>query len=470
MTQTGDANFTLTSATSWTVISWKLVFQGTGTINNASGATRLIAALTVANSGKTTTYSSTNMLSSRKLTIGAGVLTISSYFWIQANAIAAYVFDDNHTINGTAAFNPALGSASAITMNMPRINASGLTGDIYMDVNFADSTWNLQGPIVTGGTLRIYGAGRSAIITTNNNNITCGALVFGTTVTGTTTYNIGSSTLTLSSFNTTSYTIGCILNLGTSTWVVTGSFALGSNTTTNNTDTCLGITFNSTPAANITSAGKTLPDLIFNKTTGLISLLDSVTCNSFTVIGTNTSNITWAGYTLTTILNCTLGGTGTYNVGTGITCTDSTSTLTFASTIITLTSSSCILTLSGNFVLNITATFSRLIMNKVTTRTITVAATKTLTLTNLTDTNLNGSVGALTQWRSGTPNSSFNVTIPAPITLTYQNPQDCAISQNTTVSDGTSLDGGGNNTNWIWPSLSKNFYLTYLLLKRMSTL
>jgi hypothetical protein len=38
-------------------------------------------------------------------------------------------------------------------------------------------------------------------------------------------------------------------------------------------------------------------------------------------------------------------------------------------------------------------------MNKATTRTITVAATKTLTLTNLTDTNLNGSDGALTLWR-----------------------------------------------------------------------
>ena len=41
----------------------------------------------------------------------------------------------------------------------------------------------------------------------------------------------------------------------------------------------------------------------------------------------------------------------------------------------------------------------------------------------------------------------FNLVIPAPITLTYQNPENCSVNNLITVNDGTSLDGGDNN-NW----------------------
>lgn len=754
-TQTGDANFTLTSASTWTITNWRLDLQGSGILNNTSGGTRTFKKLTCSAAGKTTTIAANNEIVLTQLSVGAGILSIGPNLTMDMTAASDLSLNASHTITGTGAWS-IKPFANGVTFNIPAINAAGHTGriDFYSATGLGDNTFSLQGNITNGNVINIYkSTTKNFVVTSNNYSLTSagGTCKWGNSNgTGTLTLNLGSSVIDINgAFETTTYNAGTtVLELDTSTWTLGGDCDIGTNTTLNDPTTCLGWTFDGTTALSLTSAGKTLPDLIFNKTVGAISLSDSLTCKSFSVSATNSSSITWAGFTVTTTLGCSLDGTGTYNLGAGITCNGASSTLYMNSTVSTVTASSCVLTFNGttgmvldidkasitfksivlgasaivtnssgqdlifnggattpltlgasatftvntsitfarttsgdfyslgagytlngsavmifspfntgltvnmpaltytgtstwhgvlygnlgyastnivitgsinfgtagmvyvqsgtnvgtdaltinsgltvtcaylkmgesgstnrtftlncnNAVLdingyfetttyntgytiieldtstwtisgdcdigtnttvndpttcvgwtfdgtgalsltsagktlpnltfnktggssalsdaltcgnltitsalntatftttcggdltdNVGTTFNRLIMSKVTTRTITVAATKTLTLTNLTDTNLNGTLGALTQWRSGTPGNQFNVTIPAPITLTYQNPQDCVISQVTTVSDGTSVNGGNNNTNWIWP-LAGTFVISW---------
>jgi hypothetical protein len=114
-----------------------------------------------------------------------------------------------------------------------------------------------------------------------------------------------------------------------------------------------------------------------------------------------------------------------------------------------LNASSTITTIGGNLTIATSTTFNHLIMSSTTARTITVAAGKTLTLTTLTASDLNGQSGGLNIWRSGTPTSQFNLNIPSPITLTYQNPQDCSVNHLISAYDGTSVDGETMSIGWL---------------------
>jgi hypothetical protein len=86
-------------------------------------------------------------------------------------------------------------------------------------------------------------------------------------------------------------------------------------------------------------------------------------------------------------------------------------------------------------------------MASLATKNITIGAGKTMVLTTLTDTDINGSAGALTRWRSSIDGTQYSINIPAPITLQYQNPKDCISNFLISADDGTSIDGL-NNINW----------------------
>lgn len=245
-------------------------------------------------------------------------------------------------------------------------------------------------------------AGMSSTINLNNYNITCGALSIGNGLAGATgTLNCGSGTITATSVTGAAYNAGTFnFNMQTSVWSVAGSWTFGSTHTVTPGTSRVTITNTST----ITSNSKNFYDFAINAATKTITLADALSVHDYTMT---------AG---------TLAGAFTT-------------------------------TCSGNVLASASTTFNRLILTKAATRTVTMAAGATLTLTNLTNTNVNGSTGALTQWRSGTDGIPFNLVIPAVITLTHQNPRNCTVDDSVYCLDGTSVDGGGN-TKWVFPASS----------------
>lgn len=249
------------------------------------------------------------------------------------------------------------------------------------------------------------GAG-TTVFTTGGYSLTCGGYNSGGSVAGSIlTENFGASVVSIGSLAGATFNTGTHnFNMGTSTWTCTGAWTFGSSMVVTGTASIQSVTFTNT--STITSNGKSFPgSLIINAPTKTITLAAAI--------------IVSGNYTFT-------AGTLAGNFST---------------------------TCAGDVTVSVSMTFNRLILTKATTRTVTIGAGQTLTLTNLTDTNLNGSAGALTQWRSSVPGTGVNLSIPAPVTLTYQNPQDVTASQKITSTDAGSVNGG-SNSNWDFPAVA----------------
>lgn len=421
-------------------------FDGTGTLNLGNGITLNGASATLHVGSGVGTVTATNcavtMNGSIAMVIDIDKTSVFGQFvlgnnavvtntsaaiaYFQANASPLVMGDNSDLINngllrfritGSGPF-MTLGSGYAISgtstiilvvyiasgaVTIPSITTQNV--DVTIQEQSGISGWTVQfvGTVNLGtGSLTI----RTATAITgnydfNNQNITCGILSVGNLNAGaTSTINYSSGTFNVTGYNGLNFGV-CNENFQSSVWSVSGSWTFGSNHTI--TPGTSEVAFTNT--AVVTSNSKLFYDFVINAAGKTITLADALSCHDFTNI---------AG---------TLAGAFTT-------------------------------TASGDVDLYVDTTFSRLIMTKATTRRISVAATKTIILTNLTATNLNGGAGALNEWRSFTPGTQFNLVIPAPIALLYQNPQDCVASQVIDVTDDTSVNGG-NNTNWTFPATAK---------------
>jgi hypothetical protein len=324
-------------------------------------------------------------------------------FALTANALF-YTIGSGCTIAGSSIIYFWLLS-SLTTITFPAITILNTPISIFDGADYLGG-WTIiaTGAVNVGtGTFRIYcvGSGSEGVIDFNDQNVTCGDFYTGINQANEKcTVNFKSGSFSISSFNGNTYHAAGEFNANfqTSQWFCSGNWIFGdSHTIVPGTSL---VTINNT--STITSNGKSFYDLILDAPGKIITLADNLSCHDITV-------------TAGTIL------AGNYTV-----------------------------TCSGDALISGSLTFNRLIMTKPTTRTITVSAGTTLTLINLTASNLNGSSGALTQWRSGTPGTRFNLVIPSPITLTYQNPMDVNSSEVITANDGTTVDGG-NNIKWSIP-------------------
>lgn len=303
-----------------------------------------------------------------------------------------------------------------ITLSIPALTITGGTSSLISITNQGFSgTWQMTGNLVVPGILDITSLTFNVTNTFNTQNfaLSAGTLEPGASAAGGTfNINYGSSLVSVSSYTGNVYNTGTINdNFGTSVFSVAGSWTFGSNHTITGTAASQSITITNT--ATITSNGKVFPGaLVINAAGETITLADALS-----VAG----NLT--------VTAGTLAGA-------------------FATT--------C----AGDVTVSVSTTFNRLILTKPTTRTVTIGAGTTLTLTNLTNTNVNGSAGALTQWRSSIPGTTYNMSIPAPITLQYQNPRDNVASALVTADDYTSTDGG-HNTNWKFPPVGSSGYYAY---------
>jgi len=311
-----------------------------------------------------------------------------------------------YAISGSQAINFQVGENS-ITVTLPSITTTN-TPLILVESGASKTGWTFQltGAINAGTAnldIAVANANSTGTFDFNGQNIICGSFRSGAfTTTNNVTLDYSSGTFSVTSFAGSVYNASCTIseNFQSSQWTCSGNWTFGSNHTIDPGTSKVTITNTST----ITSNAKLFYDLIINASGKTITLADALSVHDFTVTeGTLTGNF----------------------------------------------STTC----SGDASFSVSTTLYRLIMTKATSRTITVLAGGTLTLSNVTDTNLNGSAGALTQWRSTILGTAFNLSIPGIITLTYQNPQDSAASAEITANDGTSLNWGGN-TNWTFPTVS----------------
>ena len=327
--------------------------------------------------------------------------TNSGLLYIRLTASGNFMtLGSGYIISGATALQLEI-NANSITGTVPAVTTQNTP--LYITENGVKTGYTiLFGGTINTGTGRmdivVSNAGSSGIINFNNQNVICGNFYAGNAnATATSVINYGSGTFSVSQYAGSSLNLGsCTQNFQSSQWLCSGGWIFGSNHII--VPGASQVTITNT--ATITSNGKSFYDFVINAAGKTITLADALSVHDYTkIIGTQAGN---------------------FNT-----------------------------TCSGDALFSVSTTLFRLIMTKATTRTITVVTGGTLTLTNLTDTNVNGTPGALTRWRSTTPGTQFNITIPAPITLTYQNPSDCVSSQTVTVTDGTSANGG-NNFRWLF--------------------
>ncbi len=312
-----------------------------------------------------------------------------------------------YTLTGTKSYF-FMANASDITVSFPSFTYAGAIAVFFAEAATSQKgvTLNLAGNFTSAsGELNIRTIATSGTFTfnTNNFNVTAGKnMSLGALSGGIAVYNMGSSAVNLGIYDgMRSGWNGAVstINLQSSIWSCSGNFTWGTLSTVVSGTSCITFTNTST----ITSNEKSFYDFVINATGKTITIADALSCHNITkTAGTITGNFS--------------------------------------------------ITFSGNAMFSVTTTLYRLIRTPGVTGTITVKDGATLTLLNLTDTDLNGVSGALTQWMSSLTGTQFNLVIPDVITLTYQNPKDCNSDKVITVNDGTSVDGG-NNTNWTFPSI-----------------
>lgn len=254
----------------------------------------------------------------------------------------------NVVLNGTANI-----WFSVLTNNktgtIPAFAHTGSGTLIFSESSGNNITLSLSGNISTTGNFRIYSwsGANNTTFNSNNYNITASTMTFGTAnALSTMAINLGSSTISCSSFLTTTYNGGpTTINASSSQWTISGDFDLGTNTTwTASTEV---LTFNSTTAVTAVFAGETVYDIIISKTGGGFTFSDGCACHDLTVAAANNQAVSWTGQVITASGDIEIDGTGTLNMGNGVTMNGASGVLHIGSTVGAMTAGSCAITMNG---------------------------------------------------------------------------------------------------------------------------
>ena len=290
-TITGDGNFHIGTGITWGSVLGSLILQGTGNFDVAVSQARFLT-LTVSNTNKTTTVTNVGSYQgcNDQFTIGAGTLIINATQFLTCYTYPGttpLIIDPAATIQGSGVWQLWKNTNTNTTWNLPAITMGGTCGlNIYQQGGSGNFIINMGGEIHINGTLTISSslANITQTFNSNNYNITCGIITFGSSiVTGTAVYNYGSSVVTLNtsgSISSAAYTTGSTnVNWQTSTWYCAGAWTFGTNATYD-----INPTFTFTGVGTTTSNGKSFNNVIV--TSGLRTFADAVIMNSFACSGT----------------------------------------------------------------------------------------------------------------------------------------------------------------------------------------
>jgi hypothetical protein len=345
--------------------------------------------------------------------------------------------------SGNFGFIAGLGTNNAIINQTGNIIANSVgTFRIYAGIANTSFTWNTGGFAIsnTGGNLRL------------------GASI----ATGVLTFNCGASAITMKVYN--EYAVGAsTINMQTAQFTCAGSWTFGVTNTINPGSSSVTITTTST----VTSNGKSFFDFTVNSGANTVTCADALTlaANGDLTLTTGTLNLAIFNLTVggdtyvngVSTLNatgstCSFAGNYTTAVASTVTINPATNyTFTAVTAIVTngITLPSC--TFNDDFTISDTCIITSLIIG-VDGITGTFEAGNIFTITLLAAADWDGALGALNAFRSTIPGTQYTLAIPNALTLQYMNPQDSALlGFQITVDDGTSVDGGNNDANWIWP-------------------
>jgi len=370
------------------------------------------------------------------------------------------------TINGTANINfQSQGVGS--TVSLPAFAHTG-TGTIVI-WNSVTTTTRLTGNLSVGAKLEIVGY-TANIHTFNTQNFSTASVILNmgnVTAGGTFNYNLGSSTISCTAFNSTVYNGGTTNGaFGTATVNCSGNFAFGSNH--NITHISDIVTLNGTGAQTITSNGKSFYDLTMNNSGSAIatavSLADSLTCNDLTLTDGPWNSATY-GIRCADLVHASADSTryqrvwmaGDYLRGAGATKSD-----TSGQHLIFLAGTSHVAELAGKTYAQITINAPTAFSGGGTIRALsygvdgvkgTLASGTTTTLDNL---GIGGTDGHPDTLRSGTPGSAATLAFAGAQKLarSYLVVADITLTAGDTLDlqDGTSVNLGGNSGAILWPA------------------
>jgi hypothetical protein len=380
-----------------------------------------------------------------------------------------FTLGTNNTINGSGLF-----SFRVVTSNInPTIPALAYTGSgsivICADAVVTNDSIKITGTqnYGTAGVLLFLNTAGAVLVVQNvNNNITCGAIAIGNnTASGSFTYLAGSGSHSIASYAATYNGAGTTgINFQTSPWSCTGSWTFGSNHTITPGTSII----TSTGTGTWTSNGKSFYDWTRNDVnTGYATLGDSMTAHDVTITDGKFNQATYGlrcnDLTINAADTCKLERcwlTGDYSSGASAIID------TNGMVIYLLAGSSHTMTTNNKAVPAVTVSGPTTIADNSTIKalsygidgvSLTVTAAKKLTVTMLT---IGGAVDALDTLRSGTVGVKCTLDLAGTqtITLQYAALGDVYLADGDTiiVSDGTSIDLGGNSGNIVYPSSSSS--------------
>ena len=281
---TGDGNMAWETGPTYTIDTalYDVDLQGTGNLANNSGAnTFKVHKISGANTSKTTTHNGANTLNCTQWTRGAGTWTNSRLFYARCTGANDLSFDASGEIDGAEQW--FLFIIGAATLNIPQINASGMTKSPAILSNTASASGiSLQGPVTCGRAFSIYknGTGYTRVATNDNALNIVGPLYLGNAnASGTAAIDLGASVLNIDTLSFGSHNAGvCSVFCKTSVINDTGNFTLGTNTIFNSGTGTLNLVGSGSDV--VTMATELAYDVITAKTSpaGKVTLADNLTC------------------------------------------------------------------------------------------------------------------------------------------------------------------------------------------------
>jgi hypothetical protein len=220
----------------------------------------------VTNSGSATTTTFTNSGTCLTFTNGGALTANQNMKFYCTGTAAIFSITGSPTFNGTGQI--AIRASENQTVTLPAITYTGSGLWLFEEagtITFQTSTYSLGGAFNIGTAtfvLRNALGGNHIIFNTNNYPMTTGSFRVGAQTLTSITFNAGASIFNVTDFSGSNYAgLSTIFNMGTSQWTCTGNWTFGSNYTVTGSPI---VTLNGSGAQTVTSNGKSFYDLTIN--------------------------------------------------------------------------------------------------------------------------------------------------------------------------------------------------------------
>lgn len=378
VTITGDGICWKDSTSGTKVYPDSLCFTGNGLIRISSGSGAITASSTILNFVGNDTLTDAKGLSTSRVYINGSLHDLSpSNMTITATTGIPFTMGNNATYSGTSSSSLtirratsgmlfSLGTGVTLSCNraysfgpsgigirdtVPAITSTGTGAMTFRSLNTADTIIFIGSVSNANGAVNINTSNNvnQMYIDLNDQNVMCGVFRYGAGAVHTTGWTVayfGNGTITCSSFGSVLDSGGnktnCQIFFEGAKIITAGNVVLPKNDSINPGTSTIW----TTTTTSFTSYGQSCYDL--RDSLGALTFADNPSIlNDFSILSGNSSATTWSGYIMTVGGDFSAAGTGTLNLGNGITMTGNSALLSITSGVGTITGSSCAVTFNG---------------------------------------------------------------------------------------------------------------------------